>query len=106
MRDTGIGIALEDREKIFLPFHRGRRTRTERPGTGLGLYITRQIIKQHQGDIHIESELHKGTTIYIWLPLKPPETAETKQGTKGSEHVCQDKRPIDWKTPQGYTENG
>ncbi len=106
IQDTGIGIALEDREQIFLPFHRGRRPRTERPGTGLGLYITRQVIKQHQGDIHIESELHKGTTIYIWLPLEPPETAEAKQGTKGSEHVCQDKRPIDWKTFQGYAEGG
>ncbi len=106
VQDTGIGIALEDREKIFLPFHRGRRTRTERPGTGLGLYITRQIVKQHCGDIRIESELNKGTTVYIWLPLKPPETDNVTQKAKGSTHVCQDKRPIDWKTPQGYTENG
>ncbi len=63
-RDSGNGIEEEDLGRIFEPFY----TTRER-GTGLGLAITKQIIEQHQGNISIDSELGKGTTVTICLPL-------------------------------------
>ena len=66
--DSGAGIPRENLEKIFEPFFT-----TKAKGTGLGLAITRQIIDQHQGKISIQSELGKGTTVTVILPLKREE---------------------------------
>ncbi|MBE0596558.1 MAG: Cache 3/Cache 2 fusion domain-containing protein, partial [Desulfuromonadales bacterium] len=66
--DNGAGIPEENLEKIFEPFF------TTKPrGTGLGLAITRQIVEQHHGRILLESDLGKGTTITIRLPLQREE---------------------------------
>jgi two-component system NtrC family sensor kinase len=62
--DNGEGIDEENLEKIFEPFFT-----TKARGTGLGLAITKQIIDMHQGEIFIDSELGKGTTVVIRLPL-------------------------------------
>lgn len=62
--DHGEGISDENQEKIFEPFFT-----TKTRGTGLGLAITKQIIDMHQGEIFINSELGKGTTVSIRLPL-------------------------------------
>lgn len=61
--DTGSGIAVENMKKIYDPFFT---TKTE--GTGLGLPIVRQIIRDHNGRIEIRSEEGKGTTVEIYLP--------------------------------------
>jgi len=66
--DSGSGIPAESLEKIFEPFYT-----TKERGTGLGLAITRQIIEQHHGEIHIESELGKGTTVVVTLPVEREE---------------------------------
>lgn len=62
--DNGEGISEENLEKIFEPFFT-----TKARGTGLGLAITKQIIDMHQGEIFIDSELGRGTTVVIRLPL-------------------------------------
>ncbi len=65
VRDTGVGIPQENLERIFDPFFS---TRPE--GSGLGLAISHQIIHDHRGFITVESEVGKGTSIKIHLPLK------------------------------------
>jgi signal transduction histidine kinase len=67
--DTGIGIALEDKNKIFSRFYRGKRAKEmEAQGTGLGLYIGKQIIEKHKGKIWFESKEGKGATFYVVIP--------------------------------------
>ena len=63
-RDEGAGIAPEQREKIFEPFYT-----TKARGTGLGLAITRRIVEQHHGTITVASEVGKGTTVTVRLPI-------------------------------------
>ena len=67
-RDNGGGIAPEHMEKIFEPFFT-----TRVKGTGLGLAITKQIIEQHHGKIGIESEMGRGTTVEVRLPVDRDE---------------------------------
>jgi signal transduction histidine kinase len=67
--DDGPGIEAEHLEKIFQRFYRIPETKLSQRGSGLGLYICRQIIRAHNGDIYAESELGEGTTFTITLPL-------------------------------------
>lgn len=62
--DTGSGIPLDIRDKIFDAFV----TAGKKKGTGLGLAITKRIIDQHEGTIEVESEMGKGTTFVIKIP--------------------------------------
>jgi PAS domain S-box-containing protein len=64
--DTGQGIKDNIRHQIFLPFYT---TKEKGKGTGLGLYIVKQIIEQHHGYINLESEEGKGTKIIIGIPI-------------------------------------
>jgi len=68
--DHGIGINSADQEKIFDRFYRvdGKKGTTVK-GYGLGLYLSREIIKQHNGNIWLESEINKGSRFYFTLPL-------------------------------------
>lgn len=70
--DTGIGIAQEEKERIFERFYRVDRARSRNTGgTGLGLAIVKHIIESHQGDIQVTSEINKGTEFVIRLPKHP-----------------------------------
>jgi len=71
IKDTGIGINKEDKDKIFLMFSRGKRATNINPnGSGLGLYIAKAYIEAHQGKIEVQSEgENKGTTFVITLPI-------------------------------------
>lgn len=68
--DNGKGIAKEHLKKIFEPFFT---TKPVGQGTGLGLSIAFKIIQQHNGAIEVESEVGKGTTFTIKLPIKQPQ---------------------------------
>jgi signal transduction histidine kinase len=71
--DTGIGIAPADHARIFEPFIQIGDTLTGKPaGTGLGLSICKQIVEQHGGRIWVESEVAKGSTFSIALPVDRP----------------------------------
>jgi signal transduction histidine kinase len=61
--DTGCGISVENLKKLFTPFQT-----TKKGGIGLGLSITREIIKQHGGEIRVTSEIGKGTEFIVALP--------------------------------------
>lgn len=65
VQDNGTGIAAEDLDQIFNPFFT-RKTR----GTGLGLAFTRKVIKDHGGDIDVQSVSGQGSTFTIRLPVK------------------------------------
>jgi len=64
--DTGTGIPREYQERIFEKFFRV--PETGQKGTGLGLYIAKEIIRSHGGDIGVESEPGKGSTFWFTLP--------------------------------------
>jgi signal transduction histidine kinase len=66
VEDTGPGIPEEMLPRIFEPFFT-----TRAHGTGLGLHVTRRIIKDHGGEIEIRSELGKGTVFSIQIPIPP-----------------------------------
>jgi PAS domain S-box-containing protein len=76
--DTGVGIPPEDLPNLFQPFHRGRNvTKKAIEGTGLGLTIVKALVEAHKGTVEVESELDKGTTFRLTLPLCEPSLAET-----------------------------
>jgi len=64
--DTGKGISKENIKKIFDPFFTTKKAK----GTGLGLSISMSYLKNHKGDISVKSELNKGTTFSIFLPIR------------------------------------
>ncbi|GFE59653.1 ATP-binding protein [Geobacter sp. AOG2] len=75
--DQGRGISQEDLAKIFQPYFT-----TKEVGIGLGLAITERIIKEHGGEILVESRIGEGTTFTVSLPLQPEEPDYSReQGT-------------------------
>jgi PAS domain S-box-containing protein len=64
--DSGEGIAPEIMDKIFQPFYS-----TKPKGSGLGLAISRTIVTAHQGEIRVESQLHRGTDMTVFLQAEP-----------------------------------
>ena len=68
--DTGRGISLIDQGRVFERFFRCDAGRDkETGGTGLGLAIVKHIVQYYKGTIHLESELGKGTTFKVVLPI-------------------------------------
>jgi len=71
VKDNGVGIPRVDLEKVFSKFFRASNViRMQTDGSGLGLFIVKNIIKKHNGDIVLNSEEGKGTELTITLPIK------------------------------------
>jgi PAS domain S-box-containing protein len=69
VQDTGIGIPQNQQGRVFERFFRGANAiRLDTEGTGLGLYITKNIVEAHRGKIWFTSEENKGSTFSFWLP--------------------------------------
>ncbi|HEV3205104.1 MAG TPA: ATP-binding protein [Gemmataceae bacterium] len=71
--DNGIGIPASRLEDIFKPFLSSKGSK----GTGLGLAVSRKIIREHAGDILVQSQLDKGSRFVIRLPIRSPLTADS-----------------------------
>ncbi|HEX6796228.1 MAG TPA: PAS domain S-box protein [Ktedonobacterales bacterium] len=77
VRDFGIGIAKGDHERIFERLYQvADNGRSTYPGLGIGLYIARTIVEQHDGRIWLESRRGAGSTFYVTLPAYQPERVE------------------------------
>ena len=78
VKDTGVGVPAEQMNKLFTKFFRAdNAVKFATQGSGLGLYIIKNIIKRHGGKIWAESEINRGSTFYFTLPtdskLIPPK---------------------------------
>ncbi len=80
IKDTGLGIPKEQQAQMFQKFFRVEGSdRTNIPGTGLGMYITKQFIEGMGGKLWFESEQGKGTTFHFTLPLAAKVDEQPKQ---------------------------
>lgn len=71
IQDSGIGIPDSQKKNIFEKFFRGSNAvKAQTIGSGLGLFITKEIIESHQGKIWFESKENKGSTFFITIPIK------------------------------------
>jgi signal transduction histidine kinase len=78
--DTGFGIAPEDQKRIFDEFQQVDNTSTRKKGgTGLGLSISRKIVELHGGSITVESEVGKGSTFKVTVPINAVPVREAAQ---------------------------
>ncbi|RJR13046.1 PAS domain S-box protein, partial [Candidatus Parcubacteria bacterium] len=81
--DTGIGIPRGEQKSIFLRFFRASNAIAVQPnGSGLGLYICKQIVEKHKGKIWFESEQNKGTTFHVVLPIEEGTAKNLKKDKK------------------------
>lgn len=71
VKDNGVGIPRQNQDKLFTKFFRAENVvQMETQGTGLGLFITKNIVDKHNGDIECDSEEGKGTEFTVTLPMK------------------------------------
>lgn len=73
VRDFGIGISDEHKEHLFDRFFRVEDKTHRFSGLGIGLYISKEIIHRHHGKVWVNSELGKGTSFFLSIPLRQPE---------------------------------
>jgi PAS domain S-box-containing protein len=74
VRDNGLGLTEEDKQRVFEPFF-SKKT----GGTGLGLYVTHSIIERHGGYIYVDSEYGVGTTFSVYLPVKQVHHGDSRE---------------------------
>ena len=75
IRDEGPGIVADELNVIFEQFYRGSAGReSETSGLGLGLALSREIVRQHRGDLWVTSEQPGGSTFFVMLPVAPNES--------------------------------
>ena len=79
MSDTGAGISEDDQPRIFEPFFS-----TGKKGTGLGLWVTQDIVRQHGGRIEVSSQVGKGTAFSIILMVESPILEEQEKNSSSS----------------------
>lgn len=88
IQDTGIGMDDEEKQKLFTRFARGKEaSKLFANGSGLGMYVAQSILRQHGGDIEVQSEKGKGTCfilsmpIYAEIPAKPEGDSDSSDAT-------------------------
>lgn len=74
--DRGPGIPDRERDRIFEKFYRRQNAKTHVPGTGLGLYIAREIVRAHGGDVWVEGEPSQGSEFCVALPVSAARSKE------------------------------
>ena len=90
--DTGVGIAPGDQARIFEEFEQvnaGPRGDSMQRGTGLGLAISRRLAQLLGGDIGVESELGKGSTFTVWMPVHPTDLEPTSSDALNAAETAQ-----------------
>lgn len=96
IEDTGTGIAPEEQQRLFSPYERTEGNTTM--GSGLGLYISKQIVSLHEGTIGLKSTLGQGTTVMIELPLLHPAgtslSPTTPDPTDQSQYAAYTDQPL------------
>ncbi|MBZ4422903.1 PAS domain-containing protein [Myxococcus sp. RHSTA-1-4] len=86
--DPGIGIPPDQQKLLFDRYFRARNVSSRSyGGLGLGLYISRDIVERHGGRIWVESEVGRGSTFHVALPLLKGATAEPPVEQQGQQHV-------------------
>lgn len=88
--DTGPGIPSDDLPHIFERFYRGEKARTRQKdgkGFGLGLSIAYWIVRNHKGQIDVDSRVGAGTTFCVWLPLAEDDCQERQSAELSSQLV-------------------
>jgi signal transduction histidine kinase/CheY-like chemotaxis protein len=85
--DTGPGIAREELAALFGPFVQARAGRESHEGTGLGLAISRSFVRLMGGDIRIDSELDRGTTVSFEVPVRAVAPVEMAPAPAGATRV-------------------
>ena len=78
VRDYGIGMSTEHLQKVFDKFYRIEETSERFQGLGIGLYICKEIIERHNGQIGVDSTLGEGSEFYFKIPLNPKEGKNKK----------------------------
>ncbi len=83
VRDTGIGIAREDQERVFRSFEQAAgRNPSKQQGTGLGLSISSRLVQMMGSSIRLDSEIGEGSVFSFLIPLEPGEDMETEAQEK------------------------
>jgi signal transduction histidine kinase len=78
VRDTGPGISTADEAKLFQEFQQANNSITRKKGgTGLGLAISKQIVEMHGGKIWLESQVGRGSTFFVTLPVRAEQQTES-----------------------------
>jgi signal transduction histidine kinase len=81
VEDHGLGIDGNERKHIFEPFYRGREAVSRQiQGSGLGLHLVRRIVDAHGGSVSVQSELGKGSTFVMELPIASDSDAGAHEG--------------------------
>jgi signal transduction histidine kinase len=100
--DTGIGIALDDRERIFQEYVQvDAPSQRRRPGTGLGLPLTRKLASLLGGHIELESEVGRGSTFSVVIPRRHPGWSAAEVEEQSLQSAGAGRRDAAWTSPSG-----
>lgn len=99
VEDNGLGISPDEKEKIFGAFYQAR---DNKPGTGIGLNIVKNLVEAHHGMVEVESAVGKGSTFIVTLPLNQMDAVVEKademvkeEETVAEENLLTDETPVE-----------